>query len=93
MKICKNAECLPLNDIFIDYTFTLDGFSVYTDRDKLIYIYSKLSIPEQRILCLYAEFHNFSRIARILNCSSNAVKKYIQKTIIKIHNKLNNDCL
>lgn len=93
MKIKKNLHDVNLStllDIYL-YDRVLDNiedfytYSTKTINDEILYIIiKKLTEPERRIIILYAETHNYTEIARLLNCSSNAVKKYI----IKIQNKI-----
>lgn len=93
MKIQNNASRVNISKLLDIYIYDsipndVDDYFKYSSKniiDDVRYIILKhLDESERRVLILYAEKHNYAEIGRLLNCSANAIKKYI----IKIQDKI-----
>lgn len=76
---CQNAK---INDLIEDYE--LDG-SMFTDLpDKLLDIlpaYNDLKQSDKIILILYAEYHSYRKVGKILGVSHSLIGLYIKRII------------
>ena len=93
MKIQNNASRVNISKLLDIYIYDsisedIDDYFKYSSKniiDDIRYvILTHLSESERRVIILYAETHNYAEIGRLLNCSANAIKKYI----IKIQEKI-----
>lgn len=82
MKCLNHYQNAQINDLIEDYE--LDGSMFTSLPDKLLDIlpaYNNLKQSDKIILILYAEYHSYRKVGKILGVSHSLIGLYIKRII------------
>lgn len=71
---------INIDDLLIEYNFEIDTFTEMDDR--LLAIYPKweaLNRADKTIIILYAEYHSYREVGRILGISHTTIQRFIKQ--------------
>lgn len=71
---------INIDDLLIEYNFEIDTFTEMDDR--LLAIYPKweaLNRADKTVIILYAEYHSYREVGRILGISHTTIQRFIKQ--------------